>query len=92
MRERLTALNPILVEIIDDSALHAGHVGARSGGGHFRLTIVSPQFDGKAAMARHRLVYHALGSLMEHEIHALSIVAKTPGEHRPFSFQRQESP
>ena len=80
MRERLAALEPQLVDIVDDSAQHAGHAGARSGGGHFRLTIVSPQFGGKATMARHRLVYHALGSLMQHEIHALSITAKTPEE------------
>jgi BolA family transcriptional regulator, general stress-responsive regulator len=80
IRERLGILEPQSIEIIDDSALHAGHAGARSGGGHFRLSIVSPQFVGKATMARHRLVYDALGSLMRHEIHALSITAKTPNE------------
>ncbi len=80
MRERLGILEPQSVDIIDDSALHAGHAGARSGGGHFRLSIVSAQFVGKATMARHRLVYDALGSLMRHEIHALSITAKTPEE------------
>ena len=81
MRERLNALEPVLVNIIDDSAKHAGHAGARSGGGHYRLTIISLQFNDKPAMARHRMVYHALGSLMQHEIHALSITAKTPQEH-----------
>ena len=81
IRERLAVLEPLAIDIIDDSALHAGHAGARSGGGHFRITIVSAQFSGKAVMARHRLVYHALGSLMQREIHALSITARTPQEH-----------
>ena len=80
MREQLAALEPLAMDIIDDSAQHAGHAGARSGGGHFRLNIVSPKFADKATMARHRMVYHALGSLMQHEIHALSIIAKTPEE------------
>lgn len=80
MRERLSALEPRSIDIADDSALHAGHAGARSGGGHYRMTIVSPRFAGKTTMARHRLVYDALGSLMRHEIHALSITAKSPEE------------
>ena len=81
MRESLGTLEPVSVEIIDDSAKHAGHVGARSGGGHFRLSIVSPRFAGCRTMERHRLVYDALGPLMKREIHALSISAKTPDEH-----------
>lgn len=80
MRARLATLDPIAVEIIDDSAKHAGHAGARSGGGHFRLDIVSPRFAGCRTMERHRLVYDALGPLMKREIHALSITAKTPDE------------
>lgn len=80
IRERLAVLEPLAIDIADDSAQHAGHAGARSGGGHFRMTIVSPLFAGKAVMARHRLVYDALGSLMQREIHALSITAKTPEE------------
>ncbi len=80
MRERLDTLAPQSIEIIDDSALHAGHAGSRSGGGHFRLTIVSPRFTGCATMQRHRLVYDALGVLLKTEIHALSITAKTPDE------------
>ena len=80
MRARLAALDPLAVEIEDDSAKHAGHAGARSGGGHFRLTIVSSRFAGCATMARHRLVYDALGPLMKQEIHALSISARTPDE------------
>ena len=79
MRERLATLAPTTVEIGDDSALHAGHAGAR-GGGHYRLTIVSPRFAGCSTMQRHRLVYDALAPMMRQEIHALSITAKTPEE------------
>ncbi len=81
MRASLATLDPVSIEIHDDSAKHAGHAGARSGGGHFRLTIVSPRFAGCRTMERHRLVYDALGPLMKREIHALSITAKTPDEH-----------
>jgi BolA protein len=80
MRASLATLDPVTIEIHDDSAKHAGHAGARSGGGHFRLTIVSPRFAGCKAMERHRLVYDAVGPLMKREIHALSISAKTPDE------------
>jgi BolA protein len=80
MRERLAALAPVAIDIRDDSAKHAGHAGARDGGGHFVMTIVSPQFAGKRTMERHRMVYDALGALMKREIHALSITAKTPEE------------
>lgn len=80
MRERLTALEPVRLDIRDDSARHAGHAGARAGGGHFAMTIVSAQFAGKPLMARHRMVYDALGPLMTSAIHALSIDAKTPDE------------
>ena len=81
MRASLAALEPVAIEIIDDSAKHAGHAGAKSGGGHFRLAIVSPRFTGCSTMERHRLVYDALGPLMKREVHALSISAKTPDEH-----------
>jgi BolA family transcriptional regulator, general stress-responsive regulator len=81
MRDKLAALDPVAIEIVDDSAKHAGHAGAKSGGGHFRLAIVSPRFAGCRTMERHRLVYDALGPLMKREIHALSISAKTPDEH-----------
>ncbi len=81
MRERLVALDPLSIEINDDSAKHAGHAGARGGGGHFRLAIVSPRFAGCKTMERHRLVYDALGPLMKREIHALSITARTPDEN-----------
>jgi BolA protein len=78
MQERLAELSPTDIEIIDDSAKHAGHAGARSGGGHYRLRIVSSRFAGLRIMQRHRLVYDVLGPLMKQEIHALSIDAQTP--------------
>lgn len=80
MRERLATLEPLSLEIRDDSARHAGHAGSRAGGGHFAMTIVSTRFAGKRIMERHRMVYDALGTLMKREIHALSINAKTPEE------------
>jgi BolA protein len=80
MRELLAALDPLALDIVDDSAKHAGHAGAKSGGGHYRLNIVSPQFTGKNTVSRHRLVYGALAPLMQHEIHALAIAALAPGE------------
>ncbi|MDD5249005.1 MAG: BolA family transcriptional regulator [Rhodocyclaceae bacterium] len=80
MRERLAPLCAVRLEIRDDSARHAGHAGARAGGGHFVMTIVSAQFAGKGVMERHRMVYDALGALMKNDIHALSIAAKTPEE------------
>jgi BolA protein len=78
IRERLAALEPTTLTVVDDSALHAGHAGARSGGGHYRLTIVSSRFSNCSTMQKHRLVYDALGSLMKQEIHALSITASSP--------------
>jgi BolA protein len=80
LRERLAALTPDRIELIDDSALHAGHEGAKSGGGHYRLLIVSNFFAGKSTVTRHRLVYDALGELMRQRIHALSIKSLTPEE------------
>jgi BolA protein len=80
MRQRLGALQPSQLEIEDESARHAGHAGALGGGGHYRLTIVSARFAGKSTLARHRLIYDTLGELMRREIHALSIIARTPEE------------
>jgi BolA protein len=80
LRERLTPLAPTRVELIDDSALHAGHEGAKSGGGHYRLLVVSTAFTGKSTVTRHHLVYDALGDLMRQKIHALSIKSLTPNE------------
>jgi BolA family transcriptional regulator, general stress-responsive regulator len=80
MQQRLTTLQPDSVDIVDDSAKHVGHAGAASGGGHYQLTIVSKQFAGKPQVARHRLIYQALGDLMQRQIHALSITAYTPDQ------------
>lgn len=80
IRESLTVLQPVVIEITDDSALHAGHAGARSGGGHFALHIVSGAFHGKNTVARHRMIYAALGEMMKGEIHALAIRAQTAEE------------
>lgn len=78
IRERLTAaLEPLELEVEDDSALHAGHVGAREGG-HYRVRIVSPRFVGLAPLARHRLVYAAVADLIGRGVHALSIDARLP--------------
>ena len=74
------ALRPQLLEVEDDSARHAGHAGARDGRGHFNVTVVSSAFEGLGPLARHRAVYAAVGTLMETDIHALSIVARTPAE------------
>ena len=68
------------IEVVDDSARHAGHAGAQSGGGHYNLRIVSARFAGLPRVARHRLVYDALSDLMRHAIHALAIEAVTPEE------------
>jgi len=80
MRTLLGALNPDLIEIVDDSAKHAGHEGAKSGGGHYTLTIVSASFAGQTTLARHRMIYAALSPLMQREIHALAIIARAPDE------------
>lgn len=80
IQELLAPLQPQAVELIDDSHLHAGHAGARDGGGHYRLAVVSAAFAGLPTMRRHRLVYDLLASLLKREIHALSITAKTPEE------------
>lgn len=80
IRQRLSVLAPSSLELIDDSHLHAGHAGARSGGGHYRLSIVSEAFSGKNTVARHRLVYDTLVDMMRRDIHALAIQARTPDE------------
>ena len=81
IRERLAALEPVDLELVDESAQHAGHAGARPGGNtHWRLTIVSPRFEGQSTVARHRMVYQALGELMQNPIHALAITARAPEE------------
>lgn len=80
MTERLAAFAPTHLEIADDSARHAGHEGAKGGGGHYHLTIVSEQFAGQPTVARHRMIYERLADMMQKDIHALSIKAVTPDE------------
>ena len=81
IRRRLEALAPLRVELLDESAKHAGHAGAAPGGDtHWKLTIVSAAFTGNSTVARHRMIYQALGDLMQSPIHALSITARTPEE------------
>jgi BolA family transcriptional regulator, general stress-responsive regulator len=80
IEHKLEVLSPDSVELVDDSDKHAGHEGAKGGGGHFQLIIVSPRFEGKSTQARHRMVHSALGDMLEREIHALSIKAYTPDE------------
>lgn len=82
LRERLTAaFAPDVLDIQDDSAKHAGHAGARAGGGHFNVQIVAAAFAGKSPVERHRMVYAAIGDAMRNDvIHALSIQAKAPDE------------
>ena len=77
-----TAFTDAEVDLVDESHLHAGHAGARSGKGHFRLTITSEAFAGLPPLARHRKVFAALDALMATDIHALSIDAKTPAERQ----------
>lgn len=79
LRERLARLAPLALDIIDDSALHAGHAGA-GGGGHYRVAIVAAIFSDKSTVIRHRLVYDAVGDLMRGPVHALAIKATAPGE------------
>ena len=82
IRRRLDALAPARLELVDESARHAGHAGAAPGGNtHWKLTIVSAVFEGKSTVARHRMIYQALGDLMQNPIHALSIRALSAGEN-----------
>ncbi|MFZ2540267.1 MAG: BolA family protein [Gallionella sp.] len=80
MRAHLASLDPISLDIVDESQKHAGHAGARDGGGHYVLNMVSAQFIGKNTMARHHMIYLALAAMMKNEIHALTIQAQAPDE------------
>jgi BolA protein len=81
IRERLARLEPLVLELEDESEKHRGHAGYREGGNtHWRLSIVSPRFAGQSTLARHRMVYQALGELMQNPIHALAITARSPEE------------
>ena len=84
IRARLAALQPEAIELEDESERHRGHAGYREGGNtHWRLTIVARAFAGQPTVARHRMVYAALGELMQHPIHALAIQARAPDETLP---------
>ncbi len=74
------AVEPLSLEVVDDSHLHAGHAGAREGR-HFTVRVVSERFNGLSRLARHRLVYDSLVDLMAHGIHALAIEARAPGDN-----------
>ena len=83
IRARLeSAFSPVILEISDDSHRHAGHAGAKDGRGHFSVRIVSARFVGAKTLERHRMVYAALGSLMQTDIHALRVTALSPAEAR----------
>jgi BolA protein len=74
IKTRLQALTPTSLDLIDESAQHAGHQG-NGGGGHYKLSITSSHFCGKSQIMRHRLIYQALADLIPQKIHALSIHA-----------------
>ena len=83
IRERLAALDPTSLDLVDESAQHAGHAGEAPGGQtHWRLSIVSPRFAGQPTLARHRMIYQALDGLMQNPIHALAITARSPEEQK----------
>ena len=81
IRELLTAgLAPEVLDVADESAFHAGHAGAASGGGHYRLHLVSARFEGVSKVGRHRLVYDCLSEILQKDIHALAMSLLTPKE------------
>lgn len=77
LRQTLAAT---VVEVEDESALHVGHAGAASGGGHYRVMVVSSLFEGKSPVMRHRMVYDALAVEMQHAIHALALTTLAPSQ------------
>ncbi|HEY1781912.1 MAG TPA: BolA family protein [Roseiarcus sp.] len=79
---RLTAaLDPVELDVVDESDRHAGHAGAREGGGtHYRVRVVSAQFERRNRVERHRLVYGLLEAEFADGLHALALIAKAPGE------------
>jgi len=81
IERRLRAkLAPEFLHVEDEGHLHAGHAGARSGRGHFRISIVAAAFEGQTMLARHRMIYAAIGELMQTDIHALAIEATASSE------------
>ncbi len=82
-----SALHPVHLHLLDESHRHRGHEGARSGGSHYRLTVVSDRFEGRSRLARHRMLYDAVGDAMGREIHAFALRTYTPEE---WEARRQE--
>jgi BolA protein len=81
IRDRLTGtFSPLQCQLEDESAQHVGHAGAASGGGHYRIRLVSAQFEGLNRVKRHRLVYDAVHDMMNNEIHALAMTTLAPSE------------
>ena len=82
LRQRITAVcAPVHLEIEDESHLHEGHIGDRAlGGAHFNVLVVSPLFEGRPLVQRHRMTYHAVGNLLHQEVHALSMKTLAPSE------------
>jgi BolA protein len=80
IEQALAVLQPLQLVLRDDSAKHAGHAGARDGRGHFAVRIVSARFEGLSSIKRHQAIYAALADLMQTDIHALAIEARTPAE------------
>ena len=81
IRTRLEAeFTPVTLQVDDEGHMHVGHEGAKSGLGHFRVLVVSDKFQGQSPIKRHRLVYQAMGEMMQTDIHALAIEAFTPDE------------
>ena len=92
MRDRFErALAPERLDIIDDSHKHVGHAGARGGAGHYSVLIVSSRFAGQPLLERHRMVYDAVRDMLNTDIHALSIQARTPDEHSSYAPHIKES-
>jgi len=81
IRARLEqALQPLQLDVEDESHRHAGHEGARDGRGHFRVRVVAAEFSGMPLIKRHQRVYAALGEMMRTDIHALALETRAPGE------------
>jgi BolA protein len=92
LQDKLTrGLAPTELDIVDDSARHRGHAGAAGGGGHFQVRIVSPAFEGKSLVARHRLVYGLLADEMRGPVHALALRTLTPEEAAAESAEAEAS-
>ncbi len=91
MRSQLAVLHPIHLDIVDESHRHAGHAGARAGGGHYVLRIVSENFSGSHTMARHRMIYSALAEMLKCEIHALTLYTHTPDEYTLLNLNKELS-